>query len=70
MVVNLPTNLEKDWPTLLPDCFAWYSHRQALNNTEDHNMKGYMLKYDKTWTRVLYLLHRVHTYSALSIETF
>ena len=27
-----PTNnFEKDWPTLLPDCFAWFSHRQALN---------------------------------------
>jgi hypothetical protein len=32
VVVYLPTNFEKDWPTLLPDCFAWFSHRQALNN--------------------------------------
>ena len=24
---------EKDWPTLLPDCFAWFSHRQALKYT-------------------------------------
>ena len=30
MVVYLPTNFEKDWPTLLPDCFAWLCHRQAL----------------------------------------
>ena len=22
-------NLKKDWPTLLPDCFAWFPHRQA-----------------------------------------
>ena len=33
-------------------------------------MKGYMLKFDNTWTRVLYLFRRVHTYNALSIETF
>jgi hypothetical protein len=33
VVVYLPTNFEKDWPTLLPDCFAWFSHRQALNLT-------------------------------------
>jgi hypothetical protein len=25
------TNFEKDWPTLFPDCFAWFSYRQALN---------------------------------------
>ena len=31
VVVYLPTTFEKDWPTLLPDCFAWFSHRQALN---------------------------------------
>ena len=31
---GLPTNkFEKDWPTLLLDCFAWFSHRQALNNS-------------------------------------
>ena len=30
MVVYLPTNFEKDWPTLIPDCFAWFSHRRAL----------------------------------------
>ena len=31
VVVSLPANFEKDWPTLLPDCFAWFSHRQTLN---------------------------------------
>jgi len=30
VVVYPPTNYEKDWPTLLLDCFAWFSHRQAL----------------------------------------
>ena len=29
-MLYLPTTFEKDWPTLLPDCFAWFSHRQAL----------------------------------------
>jgi hypothetical protein len=33
VVVYLPTHFEKDWPTLLPDCFAWFSHRQAFNAT-------------------------------------
>jgi hypothetical protein len=35
VVVYLPTNFEKDWPTLLPDCFAWFSqgtlYGQSLN---------------------------------------
>jgi hypothetical protein len=30
VVVYPPTNFEKHWPTLLPDYFAWFSHRQAL----------------------------------------
>jgi hypothetical protein len=38
VVVYLPTNFEKDWPTLLPDCFAWFSHRQALNNSNANDM--------------------------------
>ena len=31
VVVNLPTNFEKDWSTLLPDWFACFFHRQTLN---------------------------------------
>ena len=29
--VNLQTRFNKDRQMLLPDCFAWFSHRQAIN---------------------------------------
>jgi hypothetical protein len=43
-VVYLPTNFEKDWPTLLPDCFAWFSHREALKYTNLKN-SNYSFKF-------------------------
>jgi hypothetical protein len=42
VVVYLPTNFEKDWPTLLSDCFAWFSHRQALEGKRHKKNFFYM----------------------------
>jgi hypothetical protein len=58
---------------MLIESHTFYTIFVRLNTKNlilDHNMKGYMLKFDNTWTRVLYLFRRVHTYNALPIETF
>jgi hypothetical protein len=50
VVVYLPPNFEKDWPTLLPDCFAWFPPRtdnsEKLANFQIFNIAkiGYVLR--------------------------